>query len=435
MKNVLNIILLVLLTNSLAMSQENFIPGEIVNAEGDTIKGFVDYRNWKNSPKNISYKVNLGDESSKSILSSDFAQVIVNGEHYFGAIVDVEISRFMNLKDADTDSKFQIQQDTVWLKVLYAGPKNLYQYINESGREFYYIGEYKNPELLLYKEYKIIAGVVRPGSGIEEKDFKKEKKTFTGQLSLYLDDCSLIRNRFSELNYGLKDLLLIFKKYYECVSSEYSYNQLDDRPVFLFGLSGGLSLNKVTMTSSSSEFNYITLNSPYFSNGLVVGAFLDIVLPRANRKWIIQNGLYLSNVGVKGYYKDELSLYQTQIYEFDSEFSYLKFNHNLKYEYPLAYGKYLWQVSFGIAENILIQENDYLLITNILNSTESTKEITVFDGASKFEASVVLGTGVRYKNILVDYKFEYGTGMSSLLKLKARTFRNQIMLSYRFGKL
>jgi hypothetical protein len=39
-----------------AHCQKNFIPGSIITLSGDSIKGFIDYRNWQNNPNIISFR-------------------------------------------------------------------------------------------------------------------------------------------------------------------------------------------------------------------------------------------------------------------------------------------------------------------------------------------------------------------------------------------
>ena len=51
------VFLLVCLTGvSLAYSQENFVAGSIIKLNGDTVKGYVDYRNWERNPNQIKFK-------------------------------------------------------------------------------------------------------------------------------------------------------------------------------------------------------------------------------------------------------------------------------------------------------------------------------------------------------------------------------------------
>jgi len=57
--------LILLLCNvQFAFGQENYTPGYIVKSNKDTLKGFIDYRNWGVNPKKISFKENQSAESS-----------------------------------------------------------------------------------------------------------------------------------------------------------------------------------------------------------------------------------------------------------------------------------------------------------------------------------------------------------------------------------
>ncbi|NJK97917.1 MAG: hypothetical protein HC905_26095 [Bacteroidales bacterium] len=43
---------------NLAYSQENYIPGYVIE-NGDTLKGFIDYRNWEKNPNQIAFKTSM----------------------------------------------------------------------------------------------------------------------------------------------------------------------------------------------------------------------------------------------------------------------------------------------------------------------------------------------------------------------------------------
>jgi hypothetical protein len=72
-------------------SQENFTKGFIISVKGDTIKGFIDYRNWEKNPDKITFK-NLNSETKKTINPIDVQGFGVNNDFYESAIVKLELS-------------------------------------------------------------------------------------------------------------------------------------------------------------------------------------------------------------------------------------------------------------------------------------------------------------------------------------------------------
>ncbi len=83
--------LFVLFIFQTSFCQENYLPGYIITLKGDTLHGFIDYRNWDRNPDKISFKEKLSD--NKLIYSS----LIIKGfgvldEIYESAIVETEIS-------------------------------------------------------------------------------------------------------------------------------------------------------------------------------------------------------------------------------------------------------------------------------------------------------------------------------------------------------
>ncbi len=55
MKKIL-FLLFCILVYSNVFSQKNYLPGYIINNEKDTIKGYINYRNWNINPKKISFR-------------------------------------------------------------------------------------------------------------------------------------------------------------------------------------------------------------------------------------------------------------------------------------------------------------------------------------------------------------------------------------------
>jgi hypothetical protein len=65
MRLLLNLLLVFLLFPVFASAQANFQPSVVVNLKGDTIHGFIDYSEWENSPRSISFKTTPGGATVK----------------------------------------------------------------------------------------------------------------------------------------------------------------------------------------------------------------------------------------------------------------------------------------------------------------------------------------------------------------------------------
>ncbi len=52
-----------LLMPVLSIAQTNYKSGYVVNLKGDTLHGFIDYKEWGHNPKNINFKSAPGDKA------------------------------------------------------------------------------------------------------------------------------------------------------------------------------------------------------------------------------------------------------------------------------------------------------------------------------------------------------------------------------------
>jgi len=41
-----------------SLAQSNYKPGYVVDLRNDTLKGFIDYKEWENNPKTFTFKSN-----------------------------------------------------------------------------------------------------------------------------------------------------------------------------------------------------------------------------------------------------------------------------------------------------------------------------------------------------------------------------------------
>lgn len=72
-------LLITLLLPGVILAQSNYNPGYVVNTNGDTLKGYINYREWYKTPKSIEFKTNLNDESPVIFNASNSNGFQING--------------------------------------------------------------------------------------------------------------------------------------------------------------------------------------------------------------------------------------------------------------------------------------------------------------------------------------------------------------------
>ncbi|MFI5187921.1 MAG: hypothetical protein ACHQF0_14420, partial [Chitinophagales bacterium] len=137
----------------LLAAQPNYKEGYIITNAGDTIKGFINYREWYSNPDRVQFRKGT-TEAVIEITPSDIKEVTITGvEAYqrFEVTISMNEVRFEKLSDATNSGSIT---KTVFLKKLLKGNfLNLYSYTDKIKTRFY-IMDQKNDipqELLLTK--------------------------------------------------------------------------------------------------------------------------------------------------------------------------------------------------------------------------------------------------------------------------------------------
>jgi len=172
-------LLLFIALPSIVFAQSNYHEGYILKNNGDTVKGFINYREWERSPKEIDFKLNISN-----VKPTRYDATVVKGFGIYGAesylsyigTVTVAPTDLANLPTGIDTSK---RIDTLFLRQVTTG-KRLTLYANKDDiktRLFVAEPGGKPMELIYYSYYVDDNKIFNTGQ-------------YKGQLFLYLDKTS-----------------------------------------------------------------------------------------------------------------------------------------------------------------------------------------------------------------------------------------------------
>ncbi|HEY9002177.1 MAG TPA: hypothetical protein VIM89_12550 [Mucilaginibacter sp.] len=179
-------------------AQSNYHPGFVVKNNGDTVKGYIDYREWDRTPKSIHFKTNENGNETLEFDPQTIKTFEITGlEHYisYSGLISMDKTSFPDLP-AGPDTSKMLQ--TIFLRQVTTGKHvTLYQQKDDIKNRFF-IAESASPIIELnYYQYYSDDNVVTESTG------------FKGQLGYYINqfdanDKSLIsfteRASFTESN-------------------------------------------------------------------------------------------------------------------------------------------------------------------------------------------------------------------------------------------
>ena len=148
-------ILLVLILSSavFASAQSNYKPGYIVSLNGDTVKGFIDYKEWEVNPGKVTFKRSLTGQPQQYFARDVNGFGVTGYEYYAKFILPVNTDR-TDIANLSTGPDTTTVIDTLFLKILASGKNaTLYTYWDNIKQRFFVGSPGAAPSELVYRIY------------------------------------------------------------------------------------------------------------------------------------------------------------------------------------------------------------------------------------------------------------------------------------------
>ncbi|RYY07482.1 MAG: hypothetical protein EOP43_03135 [Sphingobacteriaceae bacterium] len=167
--------LLFLFVPFLTIAQSNYKKSQLTQNDGLAVKGYINYREWSQTPVFISFKNNISDKSQSTFNAKNILSFQIDSLESFISYrgkISMDKNAFPDLINVlDTTTK----QDTIFLQQITTGP-NVTLFLNKDAVKTRYFIVEKNdtPKELIYHEYYNIASNTT------------SINTYLGQLSMLL---------------------------------------------------------------------------------------------------------------------------------------------------------------------------------------------------------------------------------------------------------
>ncbi|MGF7076009.1 outer membrane beta-barrel protein [Mucilaginibacter sp. 3215] len=151
------LISLLILFSFFSKAQTHYKPGYVITINGQTIRGFINEKEWDANPTVINFKTTLNEAEVKNFTPNDITYFeIINSVAYqrYSGFVSTDETNISKLSRGRDSSK---KQDIIFLKLQQKGPNvSLYSY-NDAIKMRYFIADNKAGTTfeLLFKQYFI----------------------------------------------------------------------------------------------------------------------------------------------------------------------------------------------------------------------------------------------------------------------------------------
>jgi hypothetical protein len=246
---------------------------------------------------------------------------------------------------------------------------------------------------------------------------------------LYFEDCPDLGAKIQGSNYDRKSLESIFTSYHQhCRKTEATFIKEKENVQSSYGLLAGMTSTSVGFSVLDREFEYLLYTDYPMSNNFTGGIFYEIIFPRSQGKWSLNNELFYTSFQTEGVYEDSVSARLYKVHYSEFAYAYIQLKPMVRYSYPL--GKVSIFASAGVSFGFSINGKSHYVVEKT-NDGGTTISEGIAPGGKKGEQGLILGTGLRINKVSLELRFEKGNGFSNLILAGANTNRYFFLMGYR----
>ena len=291
---------------SILFAQSNYQPGYVVKSTGDTVKGYIDYREWDQTPKSFKFSLDKSGSSIQLIGPKDVTCFGINGiEEYvsYSGNISADRNKFPDIPGNLDTTKVQA---TLFLKVIVQGDYlSLYSQNDEIKTRFFVAESKSLPVELKYHQY------------YDAEHNTVERAFYRGQIIFYINKYKPGNNQFLEAARNLQfEETSLAKMVSKINEINYSSKRITGKKANVrFFIGAGAKYDKMFFhepafqveTNSGSYFYNIKSYSKYISPEINFG--LDMFLNPNVQKLIFRTEVSFSTLNGEVNYPMTLSEY------------------------------------------------------------------------------------------------------------------------------
>jgi len=263
----------------LLFAQSNFIPGSITKSAGESINGFIDYKEWSKNPSTISFKKSL-DEAATAYSVDDLLGFEVTGkEKYLRARIKKDMMP-VKISELKVVPSVKLETVTAFVRELFRNDR-IGLYIYRDFKDHFYVSATKDEFV------ELVYGVSESDGDIFESNiFRDQLLTYFPELR---SDAKVTR-KLEGLKYKEADLVGFF---YTATNTKAKKTE-KIKPVIFAGTGVVISPFEITGDHDVAALDYKTSVTP------VLYAGVDIMTKRNHGAFVIRPQASYFNLNYEG---------------------------------------------------------------------------------------------------------------------------------------
>ncbi|RKR80196.1 hypothetical protein BDD43_0292 [Mucilaginibacter gracilis] len=413
---------LLLLIPLITLAQSNYKPGYIINLNGDTVKGFVDYKDWNQNPKSINFKTGNNTQVDKQNTNNTQAFAVTGFEYYKRFTLAISMAK-TNTSDLSTGMDSSSTTSAVFLRLI-TGGKNVSLYsFTDSLKTRYFIAEGNSvPTELTYRVF------INPEDGSKTVTQTIYRRQLQVLIARYQPADKKTANQIQFSDYSESDLQKIVSK----INGPNGQSKIKVESQNGLRFYVGLAANGTKTTSQGTAYLNSTSSTVNFFPEVHVGmdAFFNknvgTVLIRTELSVTANKGNYNLQGAADGLLLAENITFNQKIITLNPQFLYNFYNK------PTA--KIYLAVGVGFNASFISNEKRNTSYYSLFDGAFVTSNVLTFNNSSSLLIDVTTKAGFTLNN-----KFDIYVGFSPEGSVNSRNTPLNIAfykagINYLFGK-
>lgn len=253
MKHFYKSLLVLLLLPLFSLAQSNYKPGYIITLKGDTVRGFVNYREWNANPNSIEFKA-ANAVNGKKYLPAEIRFFSIDGQESYRQYTGPVSMDYTDVGHMSNSRDTSFRTETVFLKVLQKGSKlALYSFADDIKLRFF-IAElpgYTPIELeyKLYFNYDAAAANGQKEATVNENTYMRQLFALANKYQGLSDDTQW---QIEHAGYNKDDLLKIVSKINHISKTDYEKSNTVKGPKSNFFIGAAVNIDNMSAPASSA---------------------------------------------------------------------------------------------------------------------------------------------------------------------------------------
>ncbi len=409
-----SLFLLLALLPLLLQAQSSFTKGFVVTTEGDTLKGFINDKDWDFHPNTIQFKNTENDKAVEYTAKELKGIQTESGKHF--EVFTVEINKTPD-KEVSFNSKANMVERTIFTQPIIKGVLSLYFYQSPDFEKHYLVqkGTEDLMELLEIEYKKKQSGEVLV---VTEKRYIKQLKRLTY-------DCKALEDRLKKLKLNIESITDYVREYNTCRSAlEKDFTSMYKKSGVKWevNLFGGMSSNSIAFTAQGNLNNFMERMDFPRGNSVAFGGGVNMILNKWNERW----SAGLEWMTFKQEMSQELTLRNTGTdIQYNTHFESNINSFNFLIRYYLSQRSLRPFVKFGLGKSRSKNTEKNIVTGKSIYLTKEYKDIEEIDQSSN---RMILGTGLNFSKFYLEARYSFGKGLEPIPQLRLKANELYILL-------